>query len=171
VGGTPASGSIRKFKQFEAIRTVALTNDYLAPDNEMCMFATLFFGILDPEDGRLLYINGGHETAFVVDRHGIKERLLPTGPAVGLIPHAHFKFKEIYLNPGEILFAYTDGVIDARSPSDERFTRKRLRSLLSQPVASSFDLMERIGTNLFNHIGKAPQADDITMLTLQRQIT
>ena len=171
VGGKPASGSIRKFKQFEAIRTVALTNDYLAPDNEMCMFATLFFGILDPQDGRLLYINGGHETAFIVDRNGIKERLLPTGPAVGLIPHAEFEFKEIHLNPGEILFAYTDGVIDARSPSDERFTRKRLRSLLSQPVESSFELMERIGTSIFAHIGKAPQADDITMLTLQRQIT
>jgi serine phosphatase RsbU (regulator of sigma subunit) len=30
--------------------------------------------------------------------------------------------------------------------------------------------MERIGTHLFSHIGKAPQEDDITMLTLQRKI-
>ena len=171
VGGTPESGSIRKYKQFEAIRTVALTNDYLAPDNEMCMFATLFFGILDPQNGRLLYINGGHETAFVIDGEGIKERLLPTGPAVGLIPHVEFEYKEIYLKPGEILFAFTDGVVDARSPDDQRFTRKRLRSLLSQPATTSFDLMQRIATNLFNHIGIAPQADDITMLTLQRQVT
>jgi serine phosphatase RsbU (regulator of sigma subunit) len=29
--------------------------------------------------------------------------------------------------------------------------------------------MQRIGTNLFAHIGKAPQEDDITMLTLQRK--
>ncbi|MCK4987095.1 MAG: SpoIIE family protein phosphatase, partial [Desulfobacterales bacterium] len=74
------------------------------------------------------------------------------------------------LRPGDILFSYTDGVIDARSPSEERFTRKRLRALLSQPTSNALELMERIGTNLFSHIGRAPQEDDITMLTLQRKI-
>jgi len=169
VGGTPDSGSMRQYTQLEAIRTIALTNDYLAPNNEMCMFVTLFFGVLDPQNGKLLYINCGHETVFVIDANGIKERLVPTGPAVGLIPHATFEYKEIQLHSGEILFAFTDGVSDARSTGEERFTRKRLFSLLSQPVATVFELMQRIGTNLFAHIGKAPQADDITMLALQRK--
>ena len=44
VGGTLDSTSIRKYNQVEAIRAVALTNDYIAQEhNEMCMFATLFF--------------------------------------------------------------------------------------------------------------------------------
>ena len=133
------------------------------------MFATLFFGILDPETGKLVYINGGHEPAFVIDRNGIRTSLLRTGPAVGLIPQAKFEYKEIQLEPGEILFAYTDGVVDARSPGDERFAKKRLISLLSQPVDNALELMERIGTSLFTHISNAPQADDITMLTLQRK--
>ncbi len=85
-----------------------------------------------------------------------------------MFPQAKFEYKQIQLKPGEILFSYTDGVIDARSPEDERFTKKRLISLLSQSADSAFELMERIGTNLFDHIGKAPQEDDITMLTLQR---
>ena len=170
IGGTPDSGSIRQYSQLEAIRTIALTNDYLAPNNDMCMFVTLFFGVLDPQNGKMLYINSGHETAFVIDKKGIKERLVPTGPAVGLIPHATFKYKETRLEPGEILYAFTDGVTDARSTSDERFTRKRLVSLLSEPVATVLELMQKIGTNLFAHIGKAPQADDITMLGLQRKI-
>jgi sigma-B regulation protein RsbU (phosphoserine phosphatase) len=170
VGGTPDSGSIRQYTQLEAIRTIALTNDYLAPNNDMCMFVTLFFGVLDPETGKLLYINCGHETAFVCDANGIKQRLVPTGPAVGMIPHATFEYKEIRLDSGEILYAFTDGVTDARSTDEERFTRKRLISLLSQPAATVFELMQRIGTNLFTHIGKAPQADDITMLALQRKI-
>jgi sigma-B regulation protein RsbU (phosphoserine phosphatase) len=169
VGGPPDSSSIRRYSQVEAMRTVALTNDYIAQDNEMCMFATLFFAVLDPENGKLIYINGGHETAFVIDRSGVKERLSPTGPAVGLIPHAKFEFKQVQLQPGEILFTYTDGVSDARSIDEERFTRKRLVSFLSQPVVAASELMERIGTVLFAHIGKAPQEDDITMLTLQRE--
>ena len=170
VGGTPDSGSIRQYTQLEAIRTIALTNDYLSPNNDLCMFVTLFFGVLDPENGKLLYINCGHETVFVIDADGIKERLVPTGPAVGLISHATFEYKEIQLLPGEILYSFTDGVTDARSTDQERFNRKRLVSLLSEPVATVFELMQRIGTNLFTHIGKAPQADDITMLALQRKI-
>ncbi len=171
VGGTLDSASVRKYSQVEAIRAVALTNDYIAQEHgEMCMFATLFFGVLDPKNGRLIYVSGGHEAVFVIDQNGIKEELLSTGPAVGLYPQAQFKYKQIQLNPGDILFSYTDGVIDARSPEEERFSRRRLSTLLSQPVSSAFELMERIGTHLFSHIGKAPQEDDITMLTVQRKI-
>jgi sigma-B regulation protein RsbU (phosphoserine phosphatase) len=171
VGGTLDSASIRKYDQVEAIRAIALTNDYIAQEHsEMCMFATLFFGVLDPEYGNLIYVSGGHETVFVIDQNGIKAELLPTGPAVGLHPQIQFKYEQVQLKPGDILFAYTDGVIDARSSDEERFTRKRLSTLVSQPVSSAFELMERIGTHLFSHIGKAPQEDDITMLTLQRKI-
>ena len=168
VGGAFESASNRQYNQVEAMRSVALTNEYIAQDNERCMFATLFFGVLNPHNGKLIYINGGHETVFVIDQHGVKDGLAPTGPAVGAIPKAEFGYKEIYLQPGDILFAYTDGVIDARSSGQERFARKRLVSLLSHPVPSALDLIQRIGTNLFAHIGKAPQEDDITMLTIQR---
>ena len=171
VGGIADSASVRKYDQVDAIRTIALTNDYIAKEHdEMCMFATLFFGVLDPKTGSLFYVSGGHETAFVIDQNGIRENLLPTGPAIGLHPQAKFKYKQIQLKPGDILFSYTDGVIDARSQDKERFTRKRLHALLSQPASSAFELLERIGTNLFSHIGRAPQEDDITMLTLQRKI-
>ena len=170
VGGPADSASVRKYDQIDAIRAVALTNDYIAQEHsEMCMFATLFYGVLDPKNGKLIYVSGGHETVFVIDQNGIRERLLPTGPAVGVHPQAKFKYKLIQFKPGDILFSYTDGVIDARSPDQERFTRKRLTALLSKPASSAFELMERIGTSLFSHIGTAPQEDDITMLTIQRK--
>ena len=88
---------------------------------------------------------------------------------MGTLPQAKFATKETQLQPGEILFAYTDGVIDARTPNGDRFTKKRLNSILSQPVDSALELMQRIGTDLFAHIGIAPQEDDITMLTIQRK--
>jgi serine phosphatase RsbU (regulator of sigma subunit) len=157
-------------EQTNPLIAVKLTNDYIAQNNDMCMFATLFFGVLDPESGKLVYINGGHEAVMVIDQNGIRERLLPTGPAVGTLPQAKFAYKEIQLLAGDILFAYTDGVIDARSPSEERFTKRRLFSLLSQPVDSALELTQKIATNIFAHIGKAAQEDDITMLTLQRKL-
>jgi sigma-B regulation protein RsbU (phosphoserine phosphatase) len=156
-------------EQTNPLTAVALTNEYISQENEMSMFATLFFGVLNPKNGEMFYVNGGHEAVFIIDQNGVRERLLPTGPSVGIFEEAKFSYKVIRLQSGEILFAYTDGVIDARTPDGERFSKKRLDALMSQPVDNALDLMQRIATRLFAHIGKAPQEDDITMLTLQRK--
>lgn len=170
VGGIPEGEARSSCGQLDAIRAVALTNDYIAREHgNTSMFATLFLGILDPESGRLIYINGGHEPLFLLRSGGIKTTLRPTGPAVGLFAHREFAYKEVVLQPGDILYGYTDGVIDALSHQGERFTRKRLKVLLEKPAESLLDLMGRVGMDLFAHIGKAPQEDDITMLVLRRK--
>jgi sigma-B regulation protein RsbU (phosphoserine phosphatase) len=169
VGGTPGAESARHYDAVEAMRTVALTNDYIAKNNEMNMFATLFFGVLDPMDGRLVYISGGHEPVFVLDRNGIKERLLKTGPAVGWIPKAKFEYREYQLEPGEILFCYTDGVVDARSSDGTRFSLERVVELLSRPVTDISEFMRQIESAIFAYIGSEPLEDDITILSLQRK--
>jgi len=169
VGGNIESPAHRRFSQVEAIRAVALTNDYIAGEHgDMCMFATLFFGILEPNSGALVYINGGHEPLFVLNEKGVQETLGPTGPAVGLFAQTEFTYKKLTLQPGDILFGYTDGVLDARSHQGARFTKKRLVELLSKPVDSVLEVMGNVGTDLFAHIGKAPQEDDVTMLALRR---
>ena len=151
------------------MRPAKFFNDYIASEHgDMCMFATLFFGILEPESGALIYVNGGHEPLFVLNEKGVKETLRPTGPAVGLFAQTEFVYKKLTLQPGDILFGYTDGVLDARSHQGARFTKKRLTELLSKPVDSVLDMMGNVGTDLFAHIGKAPQEDDVTMLALRR---
>ena len=169
VGGKPGAASARRYNAVETMRTVALTNDYIAKNNEMCMFATLFFGVLDPRDGRLVYISGGHEPVFVLDQNGIKDRLMQTGPAVGWIPEAKFDYREYRLEPGDMLFSYTDGVVDARSSEGARFTQKRLVELLSEPAPDAAELMKRVESSLFAYIGSEPLEDDITILALQRK--
>ena len=59
-------------------------------------------------------------------------------------------------------------VTEARSPKDEFYTRERLQSLLTQPIKSASDMLERIRSNLFTFIDIAPRADDVTMLAVQR---
>jgi len=169
VGGAIDTASVRRYAAVEGMRTVALTNDYIALDNEMNMFATLFFAILDPENGELVYINAGHEPVFVIDQNGIRESLGPTGPAVGWIKRAEFEYKECKLKPGDILFAYTDGVVDARDADTERFMPERLVRLLSLSATSISELINRIESALFSHIGTEHLEDDITILALQRK--
>ena len=81
-----------------ALIAVALTNDYNEKNHsDMGMFATLFFGVLNPETGLLSYINAGHEPLFIVGPNGIKVSLQPTGPALGVIPDARFEIEHIQL--------------------------------------------------------------------------
>jgi serine phosphatase RsbU (regulator of sigma subunit) len=155
--------------QIARLGAVSSTNNYIAHiHGRECMYATLFFGVLNPSTGMLTYVNGGHEPLYVINAGIIKERLKPTGPAVGLIPDITFKTQQIKLEPGDLLVGYTDGVTEARSPADEFYTRDRLQSLLTQPIKSASDMLERIKSNLFTFIDIAPRADDVTMLAVQR---
>jgi sigma-B regulation protein RsbU (phosphoserine phosphatase) len=169
VGGMPGSASARHYDPAEAMRAVALTNDYIAKNNEMGMFATFFFGVLDHRNGTLVYISGGHEPVFVIDRNGIKDRLTQTGPAVGWIPEAKFEYREYPLAPGDMLFSYTDGVVDACSERGERYTQERLIELLSRPAADVAELVKKVESSLFAYIGNQPLEDDITIMALQRK--
>ena len=151
-----------------ALIAVALTNDYIEQNHSlMSMFATLFFGILNPETGVLAYINAGHEPLIVVGPDGIKQDLKPTGPAVGMMPDANFSIKEVQLEAGDILVGFTDGVTEALSPGGEFFGKKRLQSILDQPAPSAPELLERIKSSLSAYTANAPQNDDITLLAVQ----
>ena len=153
------------------LKVVQLTNNYLARHHgHEGMFATLFFGVLDPKNGQLVYINGGHEPLYVIGQDGVKAELPPTGPAVGLMENLQFDVQQLQLGPGDLLLGITDGVTEARNPEDELFTRKRIKDLLAQPVVSSRELLERIRQQVFDFVDTAPRSDDLTMLAVQRVV-
>jgi serine phosphatase RsbU (regulator of sigma subunit) len=155
--------------RIEALEAVQLTNNYISKNHgETGMFATLFFGVLDPTSGVLTYINAGHEPPYIIGPAGVKETLRPSGPAVGVMPHTEFKIQQVHLAAGDTFVGYTDGIPDARSPHDQPFTKKRLQSLFEQPVSSASDLLEQIIANLTTHIDNAPQDDDVTILAVRR---
>jgi len=158
-------------EQINALKAVALTNDYIAKQHsQMNMFATLFFGVLDPANGVLAYINGGHEPLFLIGTTGIRQKLNLTGLAVGIIPNTKFTIKQVKFEPGEILLGYTDGVIDALGPSGEMFTRQRLISLVEEKSYTASGILKCIKDKLLVHVKNANQADDITMIAVQRLV-
>jgi sigma-B regulation protein RsbU (phosphoserine phosphatase) len=154
-----------------ALEAVEITNDYLACEHGgEGMFATLFFGVLDPASGLIQYINAGHEPVYVFGDN-VKSRCLgPTGPAVGVIGNIEYDRRDLRLEPGAIIFGYTDGVTEACSPSGEMFTRLRLEKLISESHRSSAkDFISKVQSSLFSFIGNAPAHDDVTMLAVQRK--
>ncbi|NEP90499.1 MAG: PP2C family protein-serine/threonine phosphatase [Okeania sp. SIO2C2] len=157
---------------YHALKAVCLTNNYIAKNHgEVGMFATLFFGVLDINNGKITYINGGHEPLFIISATGeIKEELNSTGPAVGMLPDMKFQIEQTHLEVGEILLGYTDGVPEARNGKGEFFTNEKLRLLVEKKAASAEGLLKEISTSVLNHTGSATQFDDITLLAVQRQV-
>ena len=154
----------------ELLRAVRLTNDYIARTHGRSnMFATLFFGVLEPATGALLYVNGGHEAPVVYGPGGVKARLSPTGPAVGMMPDMPFAVGQARLEAGDGLLAFTDGVTDARGASglygEERLLA-RMREGSSSPAAA---LLDSIESAVLAHAAGWEQADDITLLAVRRE--
>ncbi len=149
---------------------MVLTNEYITNNHiDMNMFVTLFFGVLDPATGALLYANGGHEPPIIIGPTGeVKARLDTTGPVVGMMPGIDYGLAEAHLDPGDILYCYTDGVTDARSPQKEFFGKQRVQELIQKPAASATELLDRFEYHLQMHIASAVQFDDITMLAVRR---
>jgi sigma-B regulation protein RsbU (phosphoserine phosphatase) len=155
--------------QINALNAVKLTNDYIAHEHgKDGMFATLFFGVINPSNGIMAYINAGHEPVFIVDSSGEQRSLDPTGPAVGMLLDMRFEIQQVQIKLDDIILGYTDGVIEALAPNGDFFTRKRLLSIVKQRPSSASALVEHIKTNLVIHVHNAPPSDDITMLAVRR---
>lgn len=149
-------------------RAMSLANNYINETHiKSGMFATVFFGILDPRDGRFVYINGGHESPFIFRAENAFEFLHKTGPAVGMIQKFQFKILETQLQAGDMFFAFTDGVPDCRNSLGEFFGRERLSELV-QRKESAHNTVDTIAASLRQYIGGANQLDDITLLAVRR---
>lgn len=153
------------------VRVAGFTNDYIARlHGRTNMFATVFLGALDPRDGQLDYVNAGHEPAIVVAADGTTRELRPTGPALGLLPDVAFSAGQAELERGHSLLAFTDGLVEARSPAGEAFGGERLRDALRANNSSAAALVRGVMATLDAFTGQAEPHDDVTLLAAMRTI-
>ncbi|MEU6679720.1 SpoIIE family protein phosphatase [Streptomyces sp. NPDC046853] len=150
------------------LNAVVGTNSYLTRNHiKQGYFATMFFGVLDPVTGNLVYINGGHNPPVLVSGSGAAPVLLqPTGPAVGVMPDCTFSLGYAQISPGDTLFIYTDGVTEARSETGRFFGEDLLLEQLTDAAGRGEELLDHMDGALSQFVGQAEQSDDITMMAV-----
>ena len=152
-------------------RVAGFTNDYIARlHGRTNMFATVFLAALTPMSGELSYVNAGHEPALIVGPDGSTRELRPTGPALGLMPEMTFESGEAHLGRGDFLFAFTDGLVEARNPEGESFGNDRLREALRANNSSAKALVAGAVDAVHGFTGQAEPHDDLTLLAAMRTI-
>jgi ketosteroid isomerase-like protein len=133
------------------------------------LFVTCFYAILEPESGRLLYANAGHELPFLRRRSSEgAEELRARGMPLGLMPGMSYEEGEVSLGEGDGILFYSDGLVEAHDPKGEMFGFPRLRALVADHDGEK-PLGDFLLEELNSFVGEGwEQEDDITLVTLRR---
>jgi predicted ester cyclase len=133
------------------------------------MFVTCFYAILEPESGRLLYANAGHDLPYLRQGGGAEE-MRARGMPLGLMPGMSYEEKEATLEAGDSTLFYSDGLVEAHDPQREMFGFPRLQTLVAEH-AEEGSLVDFVMDELRSFTGDGwEQEDDITLVTLQRSV-
>ncbi|MBA3952635.1 MAG: SpoIIE family protein phosphatase [Rubrobacter sp.] len=146
-------------------------NDVLVQDIPPNMFVTCLYAILDPESGRLVYANAGHDLPYRrrAGRGGVADELRARGMPLGLMPGMGYEEKEMVLNRGESVLFYSDGLVEAHDPRREMFGFPRLQGLVGAHRTGGSSLISFLLSELARFTGEGwEQEDDITLVTLDR---
>jgi sigma-B regulation protein RsbU (phosphoserine phosphatase) len=131
--------------------------------------ASLFLARLDTDSGRLCYCSAGHPPAMLLRADGQLELLSDGGPLLGVVPEASFVSGSVEVKFGDVLVAYSDGILEARNYEDEEFGYDHLEAQLRRLPNGSADaaLFSLLGA-VQDFAGACPQADDISLVVVRR---
>lgn len=147
-------------------QAVRRTNERLCRQNYAEMFVTAWVGLYTPKTGRLEYVNAGHNPPLIRRADGSVEWLRARGGlALAVMPRVGYRMQTVLLGSGDIFLAYTDGVTEAVNTARVLYGEDRLAHFLA---VTEKDMVERLFADVARFAQGADQADDITVLALQR---
>ena len=148
---------------------VAAVNDYLVENSPENKFLTLFCAELDPVTGILHYTSAGHDPALLVHADGTYTELPAQGIPMGITPNVSPAIHQVCLTPGDILAIYTDGLTESMNEEGDILGLERLvQTIVKNRGLSASRLRDRVEEAVSRFVGRAPAADDLTLVLLRR---
>ena len=145
-------------------------NERLLTDAQSDQFVTVFYAVLDPATGTLIYASAGHNPGFLLRKNGGVESLGRTGVPLGMFDGMTWSRAVVTLEPADVLLLYTDGVSEAQDSAGALFGEDRMIAVaLAHRDRPASDLQAALVAAVMAHAGIAPQFDDITLLVAARR--
>ncbi|MGB7845997.1 MAG: PP2C family protein-serine/threonine phosphatase [Candidatus Acidiferrum sp.] len=130
-------------------------------------FATLFYGVFDGATRRLRYVNAGHNPPMVIRRDRSIVWLRAGGLPVGIFPNSTYEQGAVQLHPGDLILAYTDGVVEAVNPAGDEWGAEGLRKAAAESDAQCpDDIVHAIYTSM-DDFSRGHQTDDATVVVVR----
>ena len=145
------------------------TNAAICSNNREEMFVTVWLGILEISTGKLRAANAGHEYPVIKYPNGKYELFKDKhGFVIGGFNGAKYQEYEIDLEPGSVLFLYTDGIPEATNKNQELFGENRMLDALNNIDSSSpKDILDGVRKAVDDFVQDAEQFDDLTMVSVE----
>ena len=138
------------------------------PMDRTRQYFTLVYGVIDPLTGRFEYVTAGHPSPVKLPSGGVPFAVEGAGLPVGMLDDATYDDEALTLEPGDRLYFYTDGVIEALDAHEAEFGRPRLL----EAIASRRSLPLRAGLEAVAADVRAwcggRLKDDVSLLAVER---
>ena len=140
---------------------VTEANRRICASNKAELFVTAWIGVLDPKNGALEYVNAGHNRPFLRRANGEIEKVMGKGGRfLGMFEDAAYRVNGVKLEPGDVIYLYTDGITEAMNSKGEQFGEARFCAAFS-----GYD--NELRSAITEFVGKAEPSDDMTGLMLR----
>jgi len=151
-----------------AANMVSTLNRQLYATTSPEKYATFYFALYDEKNHALTYTNAGHLAPMLLSGGDI-QMLDSTGTVVGAFPIAVYEEQTVTLERGDVLLAYTDGIVEPENVYGEMFGEDRLKDLLVKySKADSAELIARTMEAVVQWTGAGELQDDMTMVVVRR---
>jgi len=149
---------------FSAAELVSQLNKQVYANTAPEKYATFYFGLYDDDSRMLTYTNAGHLPPILM-RDGHAQHLEVTGTVVGAFPSVAYEEKSLQLRRGDLLVAFTDGIVEPENEYGEAFGEERLVDLLRRyGQRESKEIIARVMETVEQWTGTSELFDDMTLL-------
>ena len=146
---------------------VGNVNNLLCENNYSCMFATVCCGIIDTNTKKLALCNCGHTMPIIYSDGYYKFLQTEINPMIGAFQNIVYKSNSYDLSSGDILFLYSDGVIDIRNYKEKELTEEDLLSYLNREKINDTEVLIGSLKAKVIELSDNNQYDDMTMLCIK----
>lgn len=178
VSGKGLPAALFMMRSMATIRTVCygssspgnvltIANRELNKDNSTEQFVTVWLGIIDTFTGTLWYSSAGHP-APLFRRGGRTERMeVDRRLMLGSMDGIKYPTRSIKIEPGDTVFAFTDGVTEQFNESEEQFGLDAVMSIVDSHEGPMEELNGRVKDAIREFAGNRGSDDDITMASFR----
>jgi len=139
------------------------------PMDRSRQYFTFVYGVVDTRSGEMDYVIAGHPAPVLVPRGDAPVLVAGEGFPVGMLERAWFENRRLTLEPGDRLYFYTDGVIEALAAGEREYGIDRLLAAIArhrdQPLRAAIDA---IAAEVYEW-SRGRLQDDVSLLALERE--
>jgi sigma-B regulation protein RsbU (phosphoserine phosphatase) len=152
------------FAPEDSAAVVSAVNRQLHACSPADRYATLFYGVFDENARTLHYVNAGHNPAVVIHRGGAVTWLEASAPPVGLFAETVYQAQAVQLYPGDLMVAYTDGIVEATNTASEEWGVEGLLTAVKHCRARQPESIVAAAFAALDEFSGDNQTDDATIL-------